>query len=79
MLKALSPEAILTLQRIRRFARRTRNYRRTYALLGGEETDINDLNKKYGAEEYKLIEKMVAKCKAHRNIVDMEVKFFTTT
>ncbi|CAN0378133.1 unnamed protein product, partial [Ectocarpus sp. 13 AM-2016] len=30
MLKALSTETILTLTRIRRFARRTRDYRRTY-------------------------------------------------
>lgn len=78
MLKALSTEAILTLQRIRRFARRTRDYRRTYALLGGVEADIDELKRKHDAEGYKLIEKMVATCKAHRNIVDMEVTFLST-
>lgn len=78
MLKALSTEMILTLKRIRRFARRTRDYRRTYALLGGVESDIDELKRKHGAEGYRLIEKMVATCKAHRNIVDMEVNFLNT-
>lgn len=74
----MSTETILTLKRIRRFARRTRDYRRTYALLGGVEDDISELEPKYGAEGYKLIEKMVATCKAHCNIVDMCVNFLDT-
>ncbi|CAN0262157.1 unnamed protein product [Ectocarpus sp. 12 AP-2014] len=74
MLKALSTETILTLTRICRFARRTRDNRRTYALLGSVQTNLEELKRKHdGAEGFRLIEKMVASCKAHRNIVDMEV------
>lgn len=80
MLKALSTDKILTLGRVRRFARRTRDYRRTYARLASAGTDMADLKRKYGgAEGFRLIEKMAKGCKTHRNIVDMEVTFINTT
>lgn len=56
------------------------NYRRTYALLGSVEADVEELKRKHGgAEGFKLIEKMVASCKAHRNIVDIEVTFLNNS
>lgn len=79
VLKALSTDGILTLERVRRFARRTRDYRRTYALLASKGDDLEELKRAHGgAEGYKLIEKMCAACKTHRNIVDMEVAFLNS-
>ena len=78
MLKALSTETVLDLGRLRRFARRTRDYR-VYALLGNTGADLEKLKQQHGgAEGFKLIAKTVAKCKAHRNIVDLEVMFLNT-
>ena len=61
------PETILTLSRVRRFARHTRDYCRGYFKLakGGEESDSKE-----------KIERMRKTCKAHRNIIDMEPVFF---
>ena len=56
----------LTIERVRRFARRTREYCRAYRnlLLDGVVVKSKE-----------LIEKMRAKQKAHRNILDMEPGF----
>ncbi|CAM9642953.1 unnamed protein product, partial [Sphacelaria rigidula] len=60
---------ILTLSRIRRFARRTRDYCRAYLKLEKDATGIESKDK---------IEKMRKTCKAHRNIIDMEPGFIDT-
>ena len=59
-------ETILTLPRIRRFARRTRNYCQTHLEL---EKDAA------GADSKDSIEKRRKTCKAHRNLIDMEPGF----
>lgn len=59
-------KTILTLPRIRRFARRTRDFCRAYLKL---EKDAA------GADSKDRIEKMRKTCKAHRNIIDMEPGF----
>ena len=59
-------ETILTLPRIHRFARRTRDYCREYFKL---EKDAA------GADSKDSIEKMPKTCKAHRNINDMQPGF----
>ena len=59
-------ETILTLPRLRRFARRTRDYCRAYLKLENDAA---------GAESKDRIEKMRKTCKAHRNIIDMEPGF----
>ena len=63
MVASMCPRTILTLRRVRRFARRTRDYCRAYHALekGGE------------IESKSMIEKMKKDCKAHRNILDMEL------
>ena len=60
---------ILTLSRVRYFARRTRDYCRAYLKL---ENDAD------GIESKDSIEKMRKTCKAHRNIIDMEPGFIDT-
>ena len=60
---------ILTLSRIRRFARCTRDYCRAYLRL---EKDVD------GTESRGSIEKMRETCKPHRNIIDMEPGFVDT-
>ena len=79
VLKALSTDGFLPLERVRRFARRTRDYRLTYALLASKGDCLEELKPAHGgAELYKLIEKVCAACKTHRNIVDMEVTFLNS-
>ena len=65
----MNTDTILTLPRIRRFARRTRDYCRAYLKL---EKDAK------GADSKDTIEKMRKTCKAHRNIIDMEPGFIDT-
>lgn len=43
---------ILTLGWIRRFARRTRDYRQVYALLGNMDADLGELKQQHGGAEY---------------------------
>ena len=69
ILASMCRETILTLSRIRRFARRTRDYCRAYLRL---EKDAD------GTESRDSIEKMRKTCKAHRNIIDMEPGFIDT-
>lgn len=59
----------LTVRRVRRFARRTRDYCRAYRdiLLGG-----------IAIKSKGPIEKMLVKQKAHRNILDMDLGFLNT-
>ena len=66
ILTSMNRETILTLPRVRRFARRTRDYCRAYFKL---EKDA------VGAESKDRIEQMRKSCKAHRNIIDMEPGF----
>ena len=69
ILASMCRQEILTLSRIRRFARRTRDYCRAYLKL---EKDAA------GIESKDSIEKMRKTCKAHRNIIDMEPGFIDT-
>jgi len=65
MVASMCTDTILTVQRVRRFARRTRDYCRAYlALEKGGDIESKD-----------MIEKMKKICKAHRNILDMEPGF----
>ena len=65
MVKSMCRESILTVQRVRRFARRTRDFCRSYLTLeGGEPIESKD-----------QIEKMRRVSKAHRSIIDMELGF----
>ena len=65
MVASMCTDKILTVQRVRRFARRTRDYCRAYlALEKGGDIESKD-----------MIEKMKKICKAHRNILDMEPGF----
>lgn len=74
MFKALNTEVFLVLGRIRRFARRTRDWRRIYALLG--DADIKESNLEHvGVEGFKCMETIVASCKAHENFVNLGVAF----
>ena len=59
---------ILTTERVRRFARRARDYCRTYRVL----------DKVGSIDGQETIEKMRKKQKAHRNIIDMEPGFLNT-
>lgn len=63
---SMNRESILTLPRVRRFARRTRDYCRAYLRL----QKVPE-----GAESKDSIERMRKTCKAHRNIIDMEPGF----
>jgi hypothetical protein len=56
---------VLPLERVRKFARRTRDYRHVYAAPPSEA----------GEDGHELIEKMRKERKAHRNIVDLELSF----
>ena len=65
MVASMYTDTILTIQRVRRFARRTRDYCRAYlALEKGGDIESKD-----------MIEKMKKICKAHRIILDMEPGF----
>lgn len=70
ILASLRPDTLLKLGRVRRFARRTRDFCRAYRPLakspegGGACVDRNEMIK----GKRKL-------CKAHRNIVDLEPGF----
>lgn len=70
ILASLCPDTILTLGRVRRFARRTRDFCRSYRSLANNP-------EKGGAciDGKESIERMRKLCKAHRNIVDMEPGF----
>lgn len=47
-----------------------------YAKLSEVGDDLDELKRKHGeAEGYKLIQKMVASCKTHCNILDMEASY----
>lgn len=51
-----------------------------YALLNYAQADVEELKRRRGGpERFKLIEKMMASCKAHRKIVDMGLLFAATT
>ena len=65
MVASMCTKKILTAQRVRRFARRTRDYCRAYLVLekGGD------------IESKDTIEKIKKACKAHRNILGMEPGF----
>ena len=69
ILASVCRETILTLSRIRRFARRTRDYCRAYLRL---EKDAG------GTESRDSIEKVRKTCKAHHNIIDMEPSVIDT-
>ena len=69
IVKSMCRGTILTLSRVRRFARRTRDYCRAYLRLEKVEN---------GTESKDSIEKMRKTCKAHRNIIDMEPGFLDT-
>ena len=69
ILASVCRETILTLSRIRRFARRTRDYCRAYLRL---EKDAG------GPESRDSIEKVRKTCKAHHNIIDMEPSVIDT-
>ena len=66
IVSSMCRETILTLRRVRRFARRTRDFCRAYLKLemAGVAPDSKD-----------CIEKMRKTFKAHRNIIDMEPSF----
>ena len=66
IVSSMCRETILTLRRVRRFARRTRDFCRAYLKLemAGVAPDSKD-----------CIEKMRKTCNAHRNIIDMEPSF----
>ena len=66
--KTMCTDQYLTIGRVRRFATRTRDYCRAYReiLLGGVVVKSKE-----------LIERMRAKQKAHRNILDMEPGFLS--
>ena len=66
ILASMYRETIMTLPRIRRFARRTRDFCRVYFVL---EIDVE------GAESKDNIEKMRKICKANRIIIVMEQGF----
>eukprot|EP00904_Undaria_pinnatifida_P013854 jgi/Undpi1/959/HiC_scaffold_10.g04423.m1 len=62
---SMCTDTILTVQRVRCSARRTRDFCRAYlALEKGGDIESKD-----------MIEKIKTKCKAHRNILDMEHGF----
>ena len=69
MLRCFCRRTILTVARVRRLARRTRDYCRAYLEL--EKSPV-------GAESKDSTEKMRKACKAHRNIIDMEPGFIDT-
>lgn len=78
-LKSLDTSDVLMLPRVRKFARRTRDYRRVYSQLAEAGDDATKISAEYGgAEGFKLVEKMRKACKTHRNIVDMEVSFLNS-
>eukprot|EP00732_Lithocolla_globosa_P001261 Lithocolla_globosa_v1_NODE_597_length_3629_cov_4.882205.p1 type:complete len:792 gc:universal NODE_597_length_3629_cov_4.882205:2932-557(-) len=70
ILKCLSTD-VLPLSRVRKFARRTREYRAVYAdpALAADST----------CDGYALIEKMRKTRKTHRNIVDIEARYILQT
>eukprot|EP00733_Pompholyxophrys_punicea_P000124 Pompholyxophrys_punicea_v1_NODE_18_length_5920_cov_44.741176.p6 type:complete len:112 gc:universal NODE_18_length_5920_cov_44.741176:2643-2978(+) len=75
ILKSLCPQ-VLPLSRIRKFARRTRDYRQVYrifdirhAATGSESLEDTCTG------SHSLIETMRKERKSHRNIVDLESKF----
>ena len=68
IVKSICPWNILTTERVRRFARRAREYRRSCCVL-------HEMGNIDGKE---IIQKMRKKQKAHRNIVDMEPGFLNT-
>ena len=68
IVKSIWPRNILTTERVRRFARRAREYCRSYRVLD-EMGNIDDKE---------IVEKMRRKQKAHRNIIDMEPGFLHT-
>lgn len=70
ILQSMSMESILTLGRVRRFARRSRDYARAYRALEKEVARGDSV-----IDGKAVIEKMRKLCKAHRNIVDMEPGF----
>lgn len=67
IVKSMDTKEILTIGRVRRFARRTRDYCQAY-----REIRLGSLVVKKSKE---MIEKMREKQKAHRNILDMEPAF----
>lgn len=69
MMASMDRGTILTLPRIRRFARQTRDLCRAYLQL---EKDA------VAPDSKDSIEKMRKTCKAHRNIIDMEPGFVDT-
>ena len=68
IVKPICPRKILTTERVRRFARRARDYCRSYLVL--------DMVGSIDSQE--IIEKMRKTQKAHRNIIDMEPDFLAT-
>ena len=68
IVKSICPRNILTTERVRRFARRAREYCRSYRVLD----EMGNIDGK------EIIEKMRKKQKAHRNIIDMEPGFLNT-
>ena len=76
--EALDTADVLTLGRVRLYARKTRDYRRVYAMISEDGEAIHSRNAD-GKEGYALIETMVKTRKAHRNIVDMEQRFLNST
>lgn len=77
-LRALDADGVLFLDRVRRFARRTRDYRRVYAALSkpGAENALKAANG--GKEGYELVEIMRKTRETHRIIVDIERAFVKT-
>eukprot|EP00733_Pompholyxophrys_punicea_P001442 Pompholyxophrys_punicea_v1_NODE_723_length_1393_cov_18.770553.p2 type:complete len:154 gc:universal NODE_723_length_1393_cov_18.770553:853-1314(+) len=67
ILLSLSPD-VLPLSRMRKFARRTRDYRHVYF-----NPDL--LRTKESEDKFDLTEKMRKTRKTHRNIVDLEMKY----
>ena len=68
IVKSICPRNILTTEGVRRFARRAREYCRSYRVLD----EMGNIDGK------EIIEKMRRKQKAHRNITGMEPGFLNT-
>eukprot|EP00733_Pompholyxophrys_punicea_P000967 Pompholyxophrys_punicea_v1_NODE_393_length_2064_cov_23.574415.p1 type:complete len:238 gc:universal NODE_393_length_2064_cov_23.574415:1336-623(-) len=73
--KSLSQE-ILPLCRVRKYARKTRDYRNVYRDMESSQlTGTQNLSEDQVTESHQLIENMVKERKAHRNIVHIEKSY----
>ena len=69
--RALSTDDVLPLDRVRRFARKTREYKRAYAMMHGLFGYTADV----ALASFKAVEKFVKHSKCHRCILDQDFAF----